>query len=98
MSEMEDSWMNPQTSFGTSALQHEDGVFWQVSRKRRTVVSGPTGYIETWEMWAEFRDKAERDAELKRLRETTSWTLRGDKAIYIGGQRQPNHWRENIDV
>lgn len=97
--EMNDDWMNPPTSGSWQATRHEDGIFYLISRKRRIPVSGNVSYIERWETWQEFKDKAERDAELERLRETTVWVLRADEVTYLNGCQLPGlNPRDMIDV
>jgi hypothetical protein len=95
----DDDWMNPSTSGSYVLKPHPDGTFYLISRKRRIPVTGNVSHIEQWELWREFTDKAERDAELKKLRETTTWVLRADQVIYIGGRAMPGpNPRDLIDV
>ena len=84
---LEDDWMNPPTSVGTSSRpKKEDGEVWVIQRQKRTVVFGSPGSITSWATWAEFRSKDERDAELERLRKATRWSLRGRRGHYRGGE------------
>lgn len=82
---LEDDWMNPPTSASFVPQRHADGVFYLIQRKRRQITYG-TGSLEYWDMWSEFETKESRDAELARLRETTSWQLRGRRATYRHGE------------
>ncbi|HEU4345778.1 MAG TPA: hypothetical protein VFU31_29870 [Candidatus Binatia bacterium] len=99
MRETDDDWMYPQTSYVWTSKPHADGTFYLISRKRRIPVSGNVSHIEEWETWKEFSDKVERDAELKRLRDETTWVLRADQVIYMGGKiMHGSNPRDLIDV
>lgn len=94
-----DDWMNPPTNYAWTEPRHADGIFYLISRKKRTPVSGNVSYIEQWDTWKEFTDKAERDSELKRLRSETDWVLRADRRSYMGGMEVPgSNPRDTIDV
>lgn len=82
----EDTWMNPQTSISWQAPPKKDGTYYAIERKKRIPVSGNVAFLEQWDTWQEFDDKNKRDAELARLRETTSWLLRGRTYNYVNGQ------------
>lgn len=96
---LEDDWMNPPRSVAWTHKPHPDGTFYLISRKKRIPVSGNVSHIEQWETWKEFADKAERDAELSRLRDTTLWTLRADQVTYFRGEVLPgSNPRDMMDV
>ena len=96
---MNDDWMHPKTSYAYVVKDHPDGTFYLISRKKRIPVTGNVAFLEQWDTWREFDDRAKRDAELKRLRETTEWTLRADQATYIGGRMMPgSNPRDMLDV
>ena len=96
---IEDDWMNPPRSMSWTYQPHPDGTFYLISRKKRIPVSGNVSHIERWDTWKEFSDKDARDAELKRLRETTSWVLRSDQVTYLNDAiiSGPNS-RDEIDL
>ena len=95
----DDDWMNPTTSRVWTPKRHADGMFYLISRKKRIPVSGNVSYIEEWETWQEFANKDERDVELQRLRDTTTWKLRADQVMYLNGQIMPgSNPRDMIDV
>lgn len=95
-----DDWMHPKTSHAwTAPKPHADGTFFLISRKKRIPVFGNVPFLGQWETWMEFTNKADRDAELKTLRETTDWTLRADQVIYMRGEVLPgSNRRDIIDV
>jgi hypothetical protein len=96
---LEDDWMNPPRSVAWVSKPHPDGTFYLISRKKRIPVSGNASHIEQWDTWKEFGDKAERDAELKKLRDTTTWVLRADQVVYIAGRQMPgSNLRDLMDI
>lgn len=96
--DLDDGWMNPRTSFSFNTTSHADGVFWIISRKRYAPVFGNVPFTETWETWSEFETKAERDAELQRIRSETSWIVRGDKVAYVRGEPHFDQSRDAVDI
>ncbi len=96
---LDDDWMYPKTSTSYVHKPHPDGTFYLISRKKRIPVSGNVSHIEQWDTWKEFPTKAERDAELKKLRSETSWTLRADQVTYLHGTIFPgSNLRDLMDV
>ncbi len=83
----EDTWMNPRRSVVYKSPPPKNGHYFVIERKKRIPVSGNVAFIERWESWQEFDAKEKRDDELKRLRETTSWVLRGRSYYYVNGQQ-----------
>lgn len=82
----EDDWMNPQNkTWYKNERPPKNGTYYVIERKRRIPVTGNVAFLERWETWAEFDSKAKRDVELKRLREETSWILRGRQRTYVRG-------------
>lgn len=82
---LHDDWMNPPTQAWTAPSRRNDGPVWLIQRQKRRIVFGDPGSVTSWEIWAEYEVKEDRDAELKRLRETTSWSLRGRRGYYSYG-------------
>lgn len=88
MSEIDD-WMNPHAVSEFKVTPRRDGTYYVIERKRRQICFGDPGYIESWNTWREFDNKAERDAELERLRKETPWHVRGRQITYVGGRPLP---------
>lgn len=82
----EDTWMNPSRSAGFEMPPPKNGTFHVIERKRMIPVSGNVSAIGQWDTWQEFSNKDERDTELKRLRNTTTWVLRARTHTYVNGQ------------
>jgi hypothetical protein len=87
-----DDWMNPRTSISFTMPPPKNGRFYRIERKRATPVSGNVSAIYSWDLWREYENEDERDAELAQLREQhPMWQLRGRRAFYINGEnREPN--------
>lgn len=97
MRKIEDSWMNPHTSISYTTPPPKNGTFYVIERKKRVPVSGNVAFLERWGTWEEYKSKEDRDAELARLRETTSWVLRGRVYSYVNGQHIGSEPTENMD-
>lgn len=97
MTKIDDTWMNPTTSIGWSPPPPKNGTYYVIERKKHIPVSGNVAFLERWETWQEFQEKDRRDAELKRLRETTSWVLRGRVYTYVNGRQIGHDPIENMD-
>lgn len=84
----DDDWMNPRRSIGWSMPPPKET--WLIQRERvincTWMGDGPP---REWATWMSYDTRKERDAELRRLRETTSWHLR---PAY-----QPLHGRMQIE-
>lgn len=95
-----DDWMHPTTHSHTwTEPRHADGTFYLISRKRRIPVTGNVSHIEQWDTWQEFDSKEKRDAELAKLRDMTTWVLRADQVVYVGGSALPgSNPRDLMDV
>jgi hypothetical protein len=86
-----DDWMHPKTSFSWSPPPPKNGTFFVIERKKATPVSGNVSSIHTWDEWQSFDKKDDRDTELKRLRETTTWHLRARTYTYVNGKLMGGH-------
>ena len=93
----DDTWMNPSRSVTFTAPPPKHGTYYVIERKKATPVSGNVGAIYHWDTWQEFQDKDKRDTELKRLRETTTWQLRGRVYNYINGMQIGPDPTEHMD-
>ena len=72
----DDDWLHPKmtSSMYISPPPKEE---WLIQRERTLVCTWVgDGPPRKWALWRAFDSSEERDAELKRLRETTSWHLR----------------------
>ena len=71
----DDDWMNPSTSVSWSMPPPKET--WLIQRERVIVCTWMgDGPPREWKTWMSYDTREERDAELKHLRETTSWHLR----------------------
>jgi len=88
MPRTDDDWMNPRTSVSWEMPEPKEQ--WLIQRERVIVCTwmGDRPPHE-WATWMAYDNREERDAELKCLRETTSWHLR---PAY-----QPLHGRMRIE-
>jgi len=72
-----DDWMHPQRSSTTWTASKRDKPEFLIERQKVVICSFVGGGPPTeWKTWASFDTRDERDSELKRLRKTTSWSLR----------------------
>lgn len=84
----DDHWMHPATSFTWAPKPPKNGTFYEVQRKRATPVSGNVSHIYSWDWFADFPTKAERDEHLALLRQQhPTWHLRGRTVHYMNGQQ-----------
>lgn len=98
MTKIQDDWMHPNlsSSIGWSAKPRDKEEF--IIQRERVIIctwSGD-GPPREWGHWRTFDTRKERDAELKRLRETTTWHLR--PAYYSPTLRREEIEDERIDL
>lgn len=73
----DDDWLHPKIGTSYCYGKTPPKEAWLIQRERTIVCTWMgDGPPREWAFWMSYDTRKERDAELKRLRETTSWHLR----------------------